>query len=86
MIITATGWTYPAVDALMLEEAFDLIEYWIDHPPVHVTLAGIARGFGAKVGRGPRAEKKRVGTDEEAAAMAEALRAMAAEFGRPKKV
>jgi hypothetical protein len=33
------------VDDLYLADAFDLLAYWKDFPPVHVALAGLVKGL-----------------------------------------
>lgn len=42
-IITATGWTRRKVEALTLQEANELLEYWNEHPPAYVLLAAMMR-------------------------------------------
>lgn len=42
-IITSTGWKRRDVEALTLREANELLEYWSEHPPAHVLLAGMTR-------------------------------------------
>lgn len=40
LVITATGWTLPVVDALTMDEANDLLGYWRSYPPVHLLVRG----------------------------------------------
>lgn len=56
--------------------------YWIEMPPVHISLAGITRALGGKPPKGEKAKKKRVGTDAEAAQFAAEMKAMAAQLRR----
>lgn len=49
MIITATGWLWSEVDTEMDMRRFtSLYKYWMDFPPPHLSLAGIAGALSGK--------------------------------------
>lgn len=46
LIVTATGWTYPVVDALTMADAMELLSYWKVSPPSHISLKAFVSGSG----------------------------------------
>lgn len=53
-IATSTGWTFSEIDQLTLWDVNDLMEYWAEHPPAHVILAGVHKKKSAKPPRGEK--------------------------------
>jgi len=87
-IIDATNWTFPEVDALMLDEVEVLVSYWRKAPP----LADVVRAFaGVEVAAGDSVRTSaqpeapfapREVTEAEFANIVRAKAAFAEEFGR----
>ena len=45
-IATATGWRFDEIDRLSLDDVAELLLYWAEHPPVHVTAHALLVGLG----------------------------------------
>jgi hypothetical protein len=46
LIVTATGWTFEQVNQVTLDEVDDLVRYWKDTPPVHVSVVNLLHSLG----------------------------------------
>ena len=58
-LITVTGWTWDYIDDFVtLPRLYALNEYWIEHPPIHLTMAAFAGIKPQKKGSNGKIEKK----------------------------
>jgi hypothetical protein len=79
-IATATGWRFPDIDELSLDDLADLWTYWGEHPPVHLQLQALAGAWGAK-----RTSRTRSAAPSGAADGAGSMEAIAAILGPPSE-
>lgn len=38
LLATACGYSYPEIDAMTLPAVYELLDYWREHPPVHLLI------------------------------------------------
>ncbi len=64
-MITATGWTWGAVDDLTLGQLAELFDYWAECQPLHELVAGIAKALGFERKRKSKQAVQQVTTEDE---------------------
>lgn len=68
-IATATGWRFGDIDALSIDDIADLLLYWRDHPPVHISAHAIVIGLGGGAAPSSGSTGKQQPADDGASAM-----------------